>query len=307
MAQIKKYQNPAGPITQSTPNSITYKGVNFDKNALMEGYKNYLKTTAQNNVTGFQQADQYKDIDEHLNTRLTNLQGVDKIEENKSFTTAPTEVNGITGFNKFLDSGDKSKSQQFENEAFYNYLDKSVELNKASSPTTTTKDYHRFHSITGRIAADDFANKIEGFNSRWDDANYNIDDKKKRIKTALISELTNLKNSGTKEIIGIDKDTAAKLKSGDADKYISEIPTADDNRLAEIAGHLGLNTELEKLLYVPKTEQAPVVSPVAATAPLAPVTTQPLNKGLKPGTIIRTTTKYFHPKQKVTAPTLGSK
>jgi len=142
-------------------------GVNFDKDALINSYKDYLKTTAQNNVIGFEQADQYKDIDEHLNKRIGDLQGSTTINENPNFTTAPTKVNGITGFNKFLDSSDKSKSQQFENEAFYNFLDKSVELNK-QTPTTSTPaldNYHRFNSITSSIINNDYAGKQEGFNT----------------------------------------------------------------------------------------------------------------------------------------------
>ena len=254
MAQIKKLQS-GGSVPQNTPdNTIQYKGVTFDKNALVEGYKNYLKTTAQNNVTGFDQSDQYKDIDEHLNNRLTSLKNTNVINENPTFTTAPTEINGITGLNTFLNPKDKSKSQQFENEAFYNYLNKSVELNKTSTPTQPTKEYHRFHSIKGSLTGSEFGGNPEGFNTAWASKDYTIDKKKELIKNALTSELTKFKNAGNKEIIGIDPEVVNKLKAGDADKYINEIKTADDSKLSEIAGHLGMNSELSDLLYIPKTE-----------------------------------------------------
>jgi hypothetical protein len=166
MAQIKKLQSGGTTPQPTASNSITYKGINFDKNALINSYKDYLKTTAQNNVTGFQQADQYKDIDEHLNKRIGELQGSTVINENSNFTTAPTQVNGITGLNTFLNKDDKSKSQQFENEAFYNFLDKSIELNKQTPSTTSpTNNYHRFNSIIGHITNNDYAGKVEGFNT----------------------------------------------------------------------------------------------------------------------------------------------
>ena len=253
MAQIKKLQSGGTTPQPTASNSITYKGINFDKNALINSYKDYLKTTAQNNVTGFQQADQYKDIDEHLNKRIGELQGSTVINENSNFTTAPTQVNGITGLNTFLNKDDKSKSQQFENEAFYNFLDKSIELNKQTPSTTSpTNNYHRFNSIIGHITNNDYAGKVEGFNTGWSTATPEA--KKSRIKQALVSELTNLKNAGDKEIIGLDSETSAKLRNGDADKYISEIPGATDQRLAEIAGRLGLNTELAELLQATPAE-----------------------------------------------------
>lgn len=254
MAQIKKLQTGG---TAPQPNTISYKGVTFDKNNLINEYKNYLKTTAQNNMTGFQQGDQYNDIDEHLNNRISQLKSTSAIDENPNFTTAPTEINPITGLNTFLNKEDKSKSQQFENEAFYNFLDKSVELNKQPTTTTTnpsSKEYHRFKTIKGNIISNDYANSEDSFITGWNTKT--IEDKKNRVRQALLSELSGLKNSGTKEVIGLDLDTANRLKQGEVDKYITEIPTADDNKLAEIAGHLGLNTELANLLYVaPKSPE----------------------------------------------------
>lgn len=290
MAQIKKLQKgatipSATPVTPVTPTStptpdtnITYKGVNFDKAALINGYKDYLKTTAQNNVTGFEQADQYKDIDEHLNNRINSLQDTSVIGSNPDFTTAPVKINGITGLNKFLDSGDKSISKQFENEAFYNYLDKSVELNQQTSTPTATKDYHRFHSLIGNITNSDYDNKTEGFNTGWSNPAYTYDQRKVRVKQAMIDELTGLRDAGNKDIVGLDPDVVAKLRSGDADKYINAIPGANDQQLAEIAGHLGLNTELANLLPTPAVVTTP--TPTAAVPTVAPAVIPVVSKKL---------------------------
>jgi len=40
----------------------------------------------------------------------------------------------------------------------------------------------------------------------------------------MVTELTNLKNSGDKKVLGLDENTISKLKGGDVDKYIIEIP-----------------------------------------------------------------------------------
>ena len=261
MGQIKKLQvgtTNGGIQKVETPQTLSYKGVTFDKKSLIDNYKNYLKTTAQNNVAGFSKADQFGDIDKHLNNRINTLYASKEIPENANFTTAPTDINPIMGFNKFLNPSDTSKSQQFESEAFYNFMDKSAELNKQTSipaGTESTDKFHAFHSIKGHLLDSDFGGSEQGFNAAWNSKQLDQATKLRKVKDAIKSEITNLKTAGNKEVIGITPGVKALLDA-QGDKYLQDIEGADLQGLRNITSKLGMNAEVDELLAeVPLTEE----------------------------------------------------
>jgi len=228
--------------------NLTYRNIVFDKQAVIEGYKNVLRANVQNNITGFRQNIQFKKLDELLNERIILLNQSSIIEENSNFTTSPQTI-GAFGFN---DSGLK----RFENDSFYSFMNKSVALNSTNIPQTPIKtpdDFYHFSSLAGTMTKSDFANNYEAFLIDWADAKNTPVIKRQRIKEAFINEIKDLQrtNIASKEVVGLDKDIALKLQAGDGDIFIDTLQRPDDvydSNLKKVAGKLNRTIELYKLL-----------------------------------------------------------